>query len=189
MEPSPLTEQDLQALVQKAQGGDSDAFAKLYDHFFQPVYRYAAFRLPAEVAEDVTAEVFVKMWEKLHTYHLHKSVPFGAWLFRIARHAVIDAWRAQRITEEMPETMEDPDRFSRADERTHHKDMLRMVRAAVDKLPKRYREVLLLTFISGLPHSETARVLRMTEGGVRILKLRALRKLEGILPPENDFFA
>jgi RNA polymerase sigma factor (sigma-70 family) len=84
----------------------------------------------------------------------------------------------------MPEHIPDTDHFNRAEARVERKDMLRIVRHAVDRLPRRYREVLLLAFLSELPNNEIARVLRMTEGGVRILKMRALRKLEALLPPD-----
>lgn len=185
----PVPEAELQKLVRMSQGGDTDAFGKIYDHFFTPVYRYAAFRLPQEVAEDTTADVFVKAWEKLHTYKPHRNVPFGAWLFRIARHAVIDVYRSQRGFEEVPESLPDTDSLNRAESRTQRNETLQIVRAALDRLPKRYREVLLLIYVSELPHNEVARVLRLSEGGVRILKMRALRKLEEHLPPETGFSA
>lgn len=183
MHPQP-EEQAILSLVRSAQEGDNDAFGRVYEQYFDAVYRYAAFRLPREVAEDVVADVFVKAWEKLHTYKVHSGVPFAAWLFRIARHAVIDVYRTQRSFEEVPETLADEDAFSRAETRTERREMLRAVRSAVDKLPGRYREILLLSYMAGLPHSEVARVLRLTEGAVRILKMRALRKLEDLLPPD-----
>lgn len=186
---STLSEGELQELVRRSQDGDTDAFGQIYDHFFLAVYRYCAFRLPKEIAEDTTADIFVKAWEKLHTYKIHKNVPFGAWLFRIARHMVIDTYRTQRGFEEIPETVPDTDTFNRAESRLERRDTLRMVRAALDELPRRYRDILLLTYVSELPYSEVARVLRMTEGGVRILKMRALRKLEALLPPDTTFDA
>lgn len=185
--PDSLSEAELQELVAKAQDGDTEAFSGVYDHFFIPVFRYVRFRLPAEIAEDTTADIFVRVWEKLHKYKSHRSVPFGAWVFRIARHMVIDAYRAHRVTDAIPDELVDPDLLNRAETRTERADLLRIVRGALDQLPRRYREVLLLTFVAELPHSEVARVLRMTEGGVRILKMRALRKLEGLLPPETGF--
>ncbi len=171
-------------LVRRAQEGDTEAFEKVYDHFFQPVYRYTAFRVHAELVEDLVADIFVKAWEKLHQYKAKKGIPFGAWLFRIARHTVIDSYRRERGFEEVSEETADPDDLNRAETRAHINDLLRVVREAVNKLPRRYREVLILTYIADLPHSEVARVLRMTEGGVRILKFRALRKLESLLPPD-----
>ena len=184
MNPSPLSEADLQTLVQKAQDGDTEAFGRIYDHFFVPVYRYTAFRLPKEMAEDVTADVFVKAWEKLHTYRARRNVPFGAWLFRIARHAVIDAYRTERGFEDVPESLADPDVLNRTENRTERRDTLRIVRTALDRLPRRYRDILLLSYVSELSHREVAAMLRISEGGVRILKMRALRKFERNLPPE-----
>lgn len=179
-----LPEAELQVLIRQAQEGDTEAFSKVYDQFFLPVYRYCAFRLPKEVAEDTTADIFVKAWEKLHTYKLHKNVPFGAWLFRIARYSVVDVYRSQRGFEEMPEDVVDTDQLNRAEDRLERNETLRIVRAALDKLPRRYREILLLTYVTEMPYSEVARVLRISEGGVRILKMRALRKFEALLPPE-----
>ncbi len=184
MIPPLLDEAELQKLIALAQDGDTDAFERIYDHFFIPVYRYCAFRLPKEIAEDTTADIFVKAWEKLHTYKIQRGVPFAAWIFRIARYSVIDTYRSTRGFEEVPESMPDTDNFNRTESRLERNDTLRMVRKALNQLPNRYREILLLTYVSELPYSEVARMLRMSEGGVRILKLRALRKLESILPPE-----
>lgn len=184
-----MDEQHIRALVARAQEGETEAFGKVYEHFFDQVYRYAAFHLPGELAEDATAEVFVKAWEKLHKYKVRDSIPFAAWLFRIARHKVIDIYRARRVYDEVPENVSDPDVLNRAESDMERGEVIRSVRAAMEKLPRRYREVLLLSFVSDLPHSAIARVLKMTEGGVRILKMRALRKLETLLPKDLPFSA
>ena len=181
-----LEEADLQDLVRRSQEGDTEAFAGIYNHYFESVYRFTAFRVPEEMAEDIVADVFVKAWEKLHTYKLRRNVPFGAWLFRIARHTVIDAYRTQRAFDEVPEDLPDPDDLNRADDAAKRGDVLRIIREAFSQLPRRYREVLLLTYVSELSHADAAHTLRMTEGGVRILKFRALRKLKEHLPP--DFY-
>src|SRR3989344_9355681 len=107
------SEQELQNCVHRAQNGDTSAFEQLYKAFFAQVYRYTVFRLPHDVAEDTVADIFVKVWEKLHRYHAQHGVPFGAWLFRIARHAVIDVYRSQRGFAEMPEDYPDQDILNR----------------------------------------------------------------------------
>jgi RNA polymerase sigma-70 factor, ECF subfamily len=184
MSSSQSTEFELQQLVKLAQDGDTDAFGKVYDLFFDQVYRYASFRVPSEVAEDLVADIFVKAWEKLHTYTQQKNVPFAAWLFRIARYTVIDSYRVQQVLEEVPEEMEDTDTFNRAETRVKRRHLLTMVRGAMQELPAKHREVLELSFMAELPNSEVARVLKMREGAVRTLKSRALKKLESLLPPE-----
>ncbi len=179
-----LPEAELQVLVRKAQEGDTEAFARIYDFFFPQVYRYAAFRASADIAEDIVSDVFVKVWEKLHTYQERKGIPFGAWLFRIARYEVIDTYRRSQDIVEVPEELHDPDDLNRAETKMNHKDLLRVVRAAMDQLPRRYRDILLLSFMADLSHGEIAQTLKMSEGAVRILKFRALKKLELLLPPE-----
>lgn len=168
--------------VRRAQAGDTEAFAKIYDMYFVQVYRYTAFRVPAEIAEDLVADIFVKAWEKLSTYKQRKDVPFAAWLFRIARYTVIDSYRAHRGFEEISEAVEDGDLFNRADTKVGRDEMLSIVNGAMQKLPDRYREVLLLSYMAELPYAEIGRVLKLREGAVRILKHRALKKLEEHLP-------
>lgn len=183
MSPEPFDESQLQAYIKQAQNGDTEAFGLLYDRYFEQVYRYSAFRVQKEIAEDLTADIFVKAWEKIHTYSFRKNVPFSAWLFRIARNMVIDAYRSQKLIVEMPEELDDPDEMNRADSALIRKETVQTVREAMKKLPRRYQEILTLSFIAELPHDEIARVLHMREGAVRILKFRALKKLEEALPP------
>ncbi len=182
-----LTEAQIQECVKAAKAGDTDAFGQLYDHFFQSVYRYCAFRMPTNDAEDATADIFVKAWEKLHTYSAYWGTPFGAWLFRIARHTVIDALRREQpMADEVPEEHEDQDRFNKPESAVRQQFVLKTVRKAFSELPRDYRDVLHLSTIAGLQTSEIARVLRRREGAIRVLKLRALQKLRSMLPKETD---
>jgi RNA polymerase sigma-70 factor (ECF subfamily) len=179
-----LSPEELQSLVLKAQDGDTEAFGKIYDAYLTPIYRYVVFRFPEDLAEDLVADVFVKAWEKLHTYRVMAGVPFSAWLFRIARYAVIDAYRSQRGFEEMSEEIIDESAESDPKLRTERALSVATVRHALDKLPKDYRDILLMHYVAGLGHSEVAQALSMTEGYVRIIKFRALKKLKTYLPQE-----
>jgi len=186
---NPLSPEELTALVVKAQDGDTESFGKIYDAYLTPIYRYVVFRYPDDLAEDLVADVFVKAWEKLHTYTARSGVPFSAWLFRIARHTLIDAYRANRGFEELTEAFIDDSLENSPKDRTEKGISVSKVRRALSALPKTYREVLLLHYVAGLGHHEVARALRRTEGSVRILKMRALKKLEILLPEfssQND---
>ncbi|PIR48303.1 hypothetical protein COU80_05015 [Candidatus Peregrinibacteria bacterium CG10_big_fil_rev_8_21_14_0_10_55_24] len=183
--PSPeLDPAAISRLVAQAQEGDTAAFGRIYDHFFPSVYRYAALRAPSAAAEDLTEEIFVKAWEKLYTYKPRANVPFGAWLFRIARHEVIDAYRTTRTWEEVPEELCDTDEFNQADTRVKRAHLLAVVRKTLAVLPRRYREVLELSYLSGLSTAEVAKVLKTSEGSIRVLKFRALKRFRDALPPE-----
>ena len=172
----------LAELVTQAQLGDHTAFGHLYDVFITPIYRYVAFRVPTGIAEDLTADIFVKAWEKIGSYKVQKATPFSSWLFRIARNVVIDSYRMQRETEEIDELHEDEDRWNDPSLAITQELQSTMLRQAMQLLPKRYREVLLLSFMADLNHAEIAHALKMREGSVRILKHRALKKLSTLLP-------
>src|SRR5512143_4189593 len=86
----------LERLVGAARTGDPEAFGALFDHYHGPVHRYVAARVnrPSD-AEDLTQLVFVKALEALPRYE-SRGVPFGGWLFRLARNVVIDHIRTRR---------------------------------------------------------------------------------------------
>src|ERR671927_1424809 len=90
-----LDDAALDRLVEASRDGDSWAFGRLFDHFHEPIYRYIASRVqrPSD-AEDLTQLVFVKALEALPRYEA-RGVPFGGWLFRLARNAVIDFVRTR----------------------------------------------------------------------------------------------
>ncbi len=85
-----LDDAAIERLVDAARAGDGGAFGRLFDHYHRPVYRYVASRVrrPSD-AEDLTQSIFVKALEALPRYE-SRGIPFGGWLFRLARNAVID---------------------------------------------------------------------------------------------------
>jgi len=82
-------------LIQRAQQGGKAAITELYRRHVDAVYRYFWARVRDEtVAEDLTAQVFLKAREGLPTYR-HTGKPFLAWLYRIAYACIVDYWRQQ----------------------------------------------------------------------------------------------
>src|SRR3954462_2956928 len=90
---------DIDALVERAARRDPDAFRALYEAFAPRLYRFTLFRVrdPSD-AEDLVQRVFVKMIEALPRYE-QRGLPFGAWVFRLARNAIIDFERTRRLHE------------------------------------------------------------------------------------------
>ncbi len=78
------------SLLKRAQAGDSDAFARLFDLYAERVFNFMLFHLSEErAAEDLTARVFLKAWNSVPCYE-PGNPPFDIWLYMIARQAVID---------------------------------------------------------------------------------------------------
>ena len=94
--------EDEKCLVDLAKSGDGEAFGRLYEAYFDRVYRFIYFRVTDDqVAEDLSSQVFLKAWENLRRYH--PRGPFLAWLYAIARNTVIDSYRTRKQTVSLDE--------------------------------------------------------------------------------------
>ena len=171
------------ALVERAAAGDSAAFADLYDAFAPRVRRFLRRQLgSSDLAEELLQRTFVKMIEALPRYQ-SRGLPFGAWVFRIARNAVIDHRRTAHpaipldTAAERPADVGDPVAMA---ERGQDRDLLR---GALDALPEDQRQVLEWRFFAELSPGETAVLMGRSNGAVRILQHRALVRLRRILEP------
>jgi RNA polymerase sigma-70 factor, ECF subfamily len=180
-----MDEEALDRLVLKAQRGDPEAFGKIFDEFSGPIYRFVASRVsrPSD-AEDLTQLVFVKALEALPRYEA-RGVPFGGWLFRLARNAIIDQLRTRRdhlpLLTAMSRETEEVGPEATADLR----DDLERVAAALAQLTDDQREVIELRFFAGLSVHEAAVAMDRQEGTIRGLQFRAIASLRRSLGIES----
>lgn len=186
MAPSELAPDfDERLVVEQAQSGDQDALSTLYTFYFPRVYRYVAGRVRStQDAEDVTEEVFLRLVANLKRFEW-RGLPFGAWVFRIARNEVVSHVRRQRrrgVPAQLSETM--------PDERQDHvaayelQATIEVVREATAKLPPAQRDVISLRFGAGLSVAETALALGKTQNNVKVLQHKAIAKLQGMVAEE-----
>ena len=174
--PKPVT--DELRLIELSQRGDSEAFAHLYDHYVERIYRYVYFRVAdRDLAEDITSQIFIKMWEKLPTYRTGQST-INAWLYRIAHNAVVDYYRSMKAVVPLEEiNSREIGRDDETEENLDRQMKMEKLRAALQELTDGQREVLILRFIEGLTVREIASQLGKRQGAVRALKMRGLREL------------
>ncbi|MFA5792600.1 MAG: sigma-70 family RNA polymerase sigma factor [Candidatus Gracilibacteria bacterium] len=171
---------DIDAIILSAKEGDKDAFAKIYDIYFDPIYRYVYFRAPAIEADDLVEVIFIKAWMNLEKYE-KRDVQFSAWLFKIAHNTLIDHLRTHRSIQPVDDEMEDKSDKQAPKVLTEKNIMGKVVRDAVSKLKEPYRQVVTLKFLTGLSNEEIAEVLGEREGNVRVLQFRALKELKKTL--------
>jgi len=170
---------DERGLVERAKQGDSQAFARLYEEYFNKIYRYVVMKVGNQaVAEDITEEVFLKMLESIASFKW-RGVPFSAWLFRIAHNQVVDHLRRKSRRESIPlgESIAamDIDPVALAEKSMD----IEQVNAALEHLTHNQREVIALRFAAGLSTAEVAKAMSKREGAVKALQhsaLVALRK-------------
>jgi RNA polymerase sigma-70 factor (ECF subfamily) len=177
--------QDLEdvQLIARAQDGEADAFGELYERYVQTIFRFVYVRLDdRRDAEDLTEEVFLRVWQSLPSYR-EQGVPFLAFLFRIARNAVIDFYRSSKSPRHQESIEDNPvqdfhsDPGEQAITNLEHQEL----RQILDNMREDYRMVLVLRFLSELSPEETAQVMGRSTGAVRVLQHRALSALRNIL--------
>lgn len=172
---------DEKEVVSRAIKGDGEAFAQLYEAYFDKIYRYLYLRLgeQAEV-EDLAQEVFIKALEAIGSYRW-RNLPFASWLFRIARNQMIDHLRKGGKVEKMPwddniAYVEGPNPALVAEQRLEIEEL----RDNIEKLSPAQRAVISLRFGGELSLTEVAKALGKSPGTVKALQhsgVAALKKM------------
>ncbi|MFF8789254.1 RNA polymerase sigma factor [Streptomyces sp. NPDC015125] len=179
----------LEALVARAAAGGedgADAMAALYDELNDTVYHWVRrYIRDGHVAEDLCQEVWLKVAQNIGKYRSGTSLL--AWLRTIAKNTALDYLRSvQRRPSEVlyADHLElDRPRFDQSPEdHAERRALAQAVAARMLKLRPEQREVLVLRFFDGLSPGQTAQIMGRTDGAVRTLTVRALRKLAEVMP-------
>jgi RNA polymerase sigma-70 factor (ECF subfamily) len=183
-EPLPDTARD-SAAVEAALSGDQEAFGDLVRRY-QGMVAGVAWRYGtrSEEIEDIVSEVFFKMYGSLDRYRpTHR---FSSWLYRLTVNHVIDHHRRNRRERgrvEMPEQVAahtpPAAEMMEADQRS------RLLRSALNDLPLKYREPLILVYMETMKVDEVARVLALPAGTVKTRLMRGRQALGKLLTRRN----
>lgn len=177
---------DEQALLARARSLDPEALSELHERYYWMLYFYVLGRVGEQaVAEDVTAEVFLRLLEAFHRGR-GPDRHLAAWLFRTADHLVAEHHRAHYRHPQVP-LEEDWDR-SRAAEEGEDVVVREQVREALKHLTPDQRAVILMRFWMDLPLARIAQELGKSVGAVKLLQHRALTALAKRLKDlRNDY--
>jgi RNA polymerase sigma-70 factor, ECF subfamily len=165
-------------LVARAQAGDQEAFATLYEQYRPLVYRFLRPRLDGadETVEDLTEDVFVKLYEKLDRY-VERGLPFTAWLYRISHNQLVDYVRTlPRHTAQPLDLIADVPEHQTGSEYRSVLDR-ETLEPAMARLTAEQRQAVELRFLKGMSVAETAAQMGRSEEAVKKLQARALANL------------
>jgi RNA polymerase sigma-70 factor, ECF subfamily len=172
-------------LVALAQQGDQMAFASLYEQYSPLVYRFLRRRLDGseQIVEDLTEDVFVKVYEKLDRY-VERGLPFTAWLYRIAHNHLVDYLRSlpRLSTHSLDEVAEMPEPETTSSDYTRVLDR-QSLEPALARLTPEQRQAVELRFLQGMSVAETAATMGRSDEAVKKLQARALANLRRHLSP------
>jgi RNA polymerase sigma-70 factor (ECF subfamily) len=176
------------ALRERAAASDPEALATVYERYAGKIYSYVYHRTgDPSLAEDLTADVFVRMMEAMRGQR-GWTTSLQGWLYRIAHNLIVDHFRRQAMRDgpELDERWMAPD-----DSATSLDAMLtqQQLRRAMRFLTEEQQQVIALKFMQDLTNTEVADILGKTEGAVKALQhrgLAALRRILAGLPLEPD---
>jgi RNA polymerase sigma-70 factor (ECF subfamily) len=170
-------------LIERVAAREREAFEELYGRFARPVLGLALRRLGDRGrAEDSVQEVFAAVWRSAGSYDRARG-PGGAWLYTIARNAIVDAQRRRPV----PTVADPPEVVSTSptpDQEAEASWSAWRVHRALEILPVHERAVIDLAYFSGLSQSEVADFLQIPLGTVKTRTRSGLARLADALEGE-----
>lgn len=172
-----------EALMVRAQAGDTDAFAQLYDCYSERALRIArAICRNQSCAEDAVQEGFLAIWRS-RAHYRPGAGSFQAWSMKIVKHRAIDSYRrvAARPRTQTNDAYDDqlqfdPNPTTPQDEAVAQSEREGLI-ASLRQLPETQAEVIVLAFFGELSHSEIAIQLDLPTGTVKGRMRLGLEKL------------
>ena len=164
-------------LVARCRKGDDDAWRDLVDRFGPKVYAISYhFTLKREDAEELSQEIFLKLFENLHRYD--GGFPLVAWVLSVSRNLCIDRYRRRKreksfrfVSDEAVTSLlksdDDPASMALKKERTQ------LLFSALAEIPEDLAEILILRDLNGLAYDEIGKALDLPEGTVKSRLFRA----------------
>ena len=157
-------------LIAKAQA-QTQAFADIYEKYYDVVFAYAAYRLPtAQDAEDVTQEVFLRAFTHLPAF-VNRNSTYKTYLLRVAHRAIIDRYRKEKDTFAIRET----------DAKTGLAQAAHALRQGLSHMPIKDAELLRAKHLYGYSVRELAKAEETSENAIKLRLSRARKKLRLLL--------
>jgi RNA polymerase sigma-70 factor (ECF subfamily) len=181
------TNQKLSTELEWIQLAKSDPvkFAPLYEKYHEQIFRYIYQRMDdKELAFDVTSQVFLKAMNNLHKYE-YRGVPFGSWLYRIAKSELYQAFRdrssKQAINIETVHLATFMDVFEDEENEINKKRLLK----AISELKESDIQLIEMRFFEQRAFKEMGEILAITENNAKVKTFRALDKLKQLFNQNN----
>lgn len=164
---------------------DPAMFAPLYEKYHEQIFRYIHQRMDdKELAFDVTSQVFLKAMNNLHKYE-YRGVPFGSWLYRIAKSELYQAFRdrssKRAINIETVHLATFMDVFEDEENENNKKQLLK----AISELKEGDIQLIEMRFFEQRAYKEMGEILEITENNAKVKTFRALDKLKQLFNQNN----
>lgn len=174
-----MSDRSDEELVRQCQDGSVSAFNELVLRYQEKIYWVARrFTASHDNADEITQEVFCKMYESLKSFRGDSS--FYTWLYRVAVNVSLNFLRRQKVRDflridEMFD-VEAPDDET-PDSMVEKKEQQSLIEEAVATLPEKQKAVFLLRYHEEMPYEEISKILKTSVGGLKANYFHAIRKI------------
>lgn len=161
-------------------------FEPLYRKYYSPILRYLQQRVDdPEAAFDIASQVFIKALKNLHTYE-YRGVPFGSWLYRIAKSELYQQFREKQSSKlvrmDNIQVAHVDEFFYEIAEKEQNKATLLL---ALNTLKPDQLQLIEMRFFEQMSFKEIGEALGMTENNAKVKTFRAVEKLRGLFHKQH----
>ncbi len=167
----------------------NEQFSQIYDRYIDKIYRFVYLKVNSqEMAEDITSKVFLKGWEaykaKSEIRNPKSEIEnIGAFLYQIARNAVVDYYRERGRTKivsaDASPQIADP--TESAQDMAVLSANVSSIKKSIQKLKKEYQDIIIWHYLEDMPIVNIAKLLDKPAGTVRVMLHRGLKDLKDIV--------
>lgn len=148
---------------------------EIYQQYQNKVLRYLQGKVnDSYLAEDLCADVFLKVYEKLDTFDETKA-SISTWIFTVARNTLTDYFRTRRVHEEIPEYLSEG---SSIEEELCNNEQLETLADALQSLDERERDIIIFHYYNHITLTEIAERIGISYAYVKVLHNKALSKMK-----------
>lgn len=151
-------------------------FTAIYNAFYSEILNYVSYKMSNRmVAEDITSEVFVKVYKNLNSYDNSKA-QFNTWLYFVTNNTIIDYWRknnnvtnvsiSEYVNDEGKETMQFEADYNDVND-IESKELRESISKAFEGLKPKYQKVATLLFLEQKKYDEIAEICNIPMGSVK----------------------
>jgi RNA polymerase sigma-70 factor (ECF subfamily) len=161
----------------------NEQFSQIYDQYIDKIYRFVYLKVNSqEIAEDITSKVFIRSWEAFQSPKEEIKNP-GAFLYQIARNAVVDHYREKGRTNVV--SVDVSPQIADPGTNAHDKAILSadisVVKKAIQKLKKEHQDIIIWHYLDDIPIDNIAKLIDKPAGTVRVMLHRGLKNLKDII--------
>ncbi len=169
-------------VAEQVQRGDAELFGILVERYEAKLLRYGRkFLSTHEDIEDIVQDIFLSAYQNMQSFDITQR--FSPWIYRIAHNAFVNGLRKKSrnplVFIDFDTLVSHPVYDDPADSERDQREMKVMIEKGLEKIPDKYREVLILFYLEDVPYKEIAEILQVPQStvGVRLRRGKeALKK-------------